>query len=45
MAALNCTVLGARGGIARSSEARRLMSKAERRSNQDFEIRAAIPVS
>jgi sulfofructose kinase len=44
MAALNCTVLGARGGIARSTEARRLTAKAERRSNRDFEIRAAVPV-
>jgi sulfofructose kinase len=44
MAALNCTVLGARGGIARPTEARRLIAKAERRSNKDFEIRAAVPV-
>ena len=44
MAALNCTVLGARGGILGSAEARRLMARAERRSNRDFEIRASIPV-
>src|SRR2546421_99031 len=36
MAALNCTRLGARGGIAGVSEARALMERAERRSNRDF---------
>src|ERR1051325_7625493 len=36
MAALNCTRLGARGGIATVSEARALMERAERRSNRDF---------
>ena len=44
MAALNCTVLGARGGIARVADARRLIAKAERRSNRDFELRSAVPV-
>ena len=33
MAALNCTVLGARGGIAGIDAAQRLIAKAERRSN------------
>lgn len=36
MAALNCTRLGARGGIASVSEARALIQRAERRANQDF---------
>ncbi len=44
MAALNCTVLGARGGIAPAADARRLIARAERRSNRDFELRAAVPV-
>jgi sulfofructose kinase len=36
MAALNCTRLGARGGIATVSDAHALMERAERRSNHDF---------
>lgn len=40
MAALNCTALGARGGIATKDEARALMARAERRSQRDFESRA-----
>ncbi len=44
MAALNCTVLGARGGIATRAEAQRLMGRAERRSNKDFELRTAVAV-
>jgi len=36
MAALNCTRIGARGGIARIEDARALMERAERRSNPDF---------
>jgi sulfofructose kinase len=40
MAALNCTALGARGGIASIREALGLMSRAERRSHRDFEQRA-----
>jgi sulfofructose kinase len=36
MAALNCTRLGARGGIATLSEARALMERADRRSSTDF---------
>ena len=39
MAALNCTALGARGGIAPIEEANRLMQRAERRSHRDFEQR------
>lgn len=37
MAALNCTALGARGGISTIEEARALMKRAERRSHRDFE--------
>ncbi|HEV2688927.1 MAG TPA: PfkB family carbohydrate kinase [Bryobacteraceae bacterium] len=37
MAALNCTALGARGGISTIDEARALMKRAERRSHRDFE--------
>jgi len=37
MAALNCTALGARGGISTIEEARALMGRAERRSHRDFE--------
>ena len=40
LAALNCTALGARGGIRGLPEARALMAKAERRSHPDFEVRA-----
>ncbi len=40
MAALNCTALGARGGIRSAEEARALVSRAERRSHPDFQIRA-----
>jgi sulfofructose kinase len=40
MAALNCTALGARGGIRGLEEARGLMSRAERRSHPDFRARA-----
>ena len=36
MAALNCTRLGARGGISTANQARALMRRAERRSNPDF---------
>ena len=39
MAALNCTALGARGGIATIEDARALMKRAERRSQRDFEQR------
>jgi sulfofructose kinase len=45
MAALNCTVLGARGGIATRVRAERLIARAERRSNKDFEQRAAVSVA
>lgn len=36
MAALNCTALGARGGIRTAAEARALMSRGERRPHPDF---------
>jgi sulfofructose kinase len=36
MAALNCTALGARGGIAAESEARALMARGERRLLRAF---------
>jgi sugar/nucleoside kinase (ribokinase family) len=36
MAALNCTRLGARGGIATVAEARALIERGERRANKDF---------
>jgi len=36
MAALNCTRIGARGGIARADEARALIERGERRSHPDF---------
>ncbi len=39
MAALNCTALGARGGISTIDEAKNLMQRAERRSHRDFEQR------
>jgi sulfofructose kinase len=39
MAALNCTALGARGGIRSLEEAHSLMGRAERRSHRDFEMR------
>jgi len=40
MAALNCTALGARGGIRGLEEAGALMSRAERRCHPDFQNRA-----
>lgn len=42
MAALNCTALGARGGIKRLSDARALMARAERRSSREYELAAAV---
>ena len=39
MAALNCTALGARGGISTIEEAKALIVRAERRSHRDFELR------
>ena len=39
LAALNCTEIGARGGIRGVEDARSLMARAERRSNRDFELR------
>jgi len=41
MAALNCTALGARGGIRGLAEIRSLMTRAERRSHPEFARRAA----
>jgi sulfofructose kinase len=41
MAALNCTAIGARGGIRGRDEALALMSRAERRVNADFKTRTA----
>jgi sulfofructose kinase len=41
MAALNCTALGARGGIRTAEEVRGLMARAERRSHPEFASRAA----
>jgi sulfofructose kinase len=41
MAALNCTALGARGGIRGVEEIRALMARAERRSHPEFAARAA----
>lgn len=40
MAALNCTALGARGGISTVADAKALIVRGERRSNRDFELRA-----
>ncbi len=40
LAALNCTALGARGGISGIAEARALIARAERRGHSDFERRA-----
>lgn len=36
MAALNCTAIGARGGIATLDQARSLLERGERRSNRDY---------
>lgn len=41
LAALNCTALGARGGIRGLEEARALMTRAERRVHPEFQRRAA----
>jgi sulfofructose kinase len=41
MAALNCTALGARGGIRGMDEIRALMTRGERRSHPDFAARAS----
>jgi sulfofructose kinase len=40
MAALNCTAIGARGGIKSQQEVRQLMGRAERRANPDIEKKA-----
>jgi sulfofructose kinase len=41
MAALNCTAIGARGGIRTLADARALIARAERRSSREFETGAA----
>jgi sulfofructose kinase len=41
LAALNCTALGARGGISGIEQAKALMLRAERRSHRDFESRVS----
>ena len=41
MAALNCTAIGARGGIKEKHEALALMQRGERRSHSDFASRAS----
>ena len=43
MAALNCTALGARGGIRGGEDVRALMARAERRSHPEFAARSAAP--
>lgn len=40
LAALNCTAIGARGGIAGEDAARALIARAERRVNKEFVLRA-----
>ena len=40
MAALNCTKLGARGGIATVAEAKALIERGERRANKDYALLA-----
>jgi sulfofructose kinase len=42
MAALNCTALGARGGIRGLEEIRSLMARGERRVDLEFAARAAV---
>lgn len=42
MAALNCTALGARGGIRGVADAKTLMARAERRSLREFAGRTAV---
>jgi sulfofructose kinase len=42
MAALNCTALGARGGIGTEEEARKLMREGQRRSRHEFEVHRAV---
>jgi sulfofructose kinase len=41
MAALNCTAIGARGGIKRLEDATALIARGERRSQRDFETGAS----
>jgi sulfofructose kinase len=43
MAALNCTAIGARGGIKTLDDAKALMARGERRSQRDFELIGARP--
>src|SRR5690606_4598203 len=41
LAALNCTAIGARGGISTEEAARNLIARAERRINKEIAARAA----
>jgi sugar/nucleoside kinase (ribokinase family) len=41
MAAMNCTAVGARGGIRSAEQAHNLIRRAERRSHRDFESRSS----
>ena len=43
LAALNCTALGAQGGIRGLDAARRLIARGERRSNREFAARCVLP--
>jgi sulfofructose kinase len=43
MAALNCTAIGARGGIKTFDHAKALMARAERRSQREFELGSGQP--
>jgi sulfofructose kinase len=43
MAALNCTALGARGGIGTAGDAAALLARAERRAHPEFASRASVP--
>jgi len=45
MAALNCTAMGARGGIATAADARQLMARGERRSRSEFAKYWAGPIT
>lgn len=45
MAALNCTAIGARGGIAGLDQIRALMARADRRAHADFAARARQAVA
>lgn len=44
MAAINCTAIGARGGLHLLGQAKALIGRAERRSHRDYELRQSQPV-